>query len=51
MHLKPTSGVCDVVPLRLLKDMVDVVGPIITSIINSSLLIGVVQTGGYSATS
>ncbi len=27
MHLKPTSGGCDVVPLRLLKEMVDVVGP------------------------
>lgn len=51
MHLKPTSGGCDVVRLRHLKEMVDVVGPSITSIINSSLLIGVVPTGGYSATS
>ncbi len=45
MHLKPTSGGCDVVPLRLLKEMVDVVGPSITSIVNCSLHNGVVPTG------
>ncbi len=51
MHLKPTSGGCDVVSLRLLKEMVDVVGPSITSIVNCSLHNGVVPKGGYSATS
>ncbi len=45
MHLKPTSGGCDVVPLRLLKEMVDVVVPSITSIVNCSLHNGVVPTG------
>ncbi len=45
MHLKPTSGGCDAVPLRLLKEMVDVVGPSITSIVNCSLHNGVVPTG------
>ncbi len=45
MHLKPTSGGCDVVPLHLLKEMVDVVGLSITSIVNSSLHNGVVPTG------
>jgi len=36
IHLKPTSGGWDVVPLCLLKEMLDVAGPSITSIINSS---------------
>ncbi|KAF4105034.1 hypothetical protein G5714_014365 [Onychostoma macrolepis] len=33
MHLKPTYGGCDVVPLRRIKEMVDVVGPSITSMV------------------
>ncbi len=50
MRLKLTSVGCDVVPLHLLKEMVDVVGPSFTSIVNSSLHNGVVPTGLNSAT-
>lgn len=42
VNFEPTSGGCDVVILCLLRDMVDVIEPSITSVINSSLPNGVV---------
>lgn len=42
MHLNPTPGGCDVVHLRL-KEMVDVVGLSITSIVNNILLMELFQ--------
>lgn len=44
IRLKPTSDDCNVVPLRLLKEVVDCVGPSISSIINSSFHNGIVPT-------
>jgi len=44
IHLKRTSDVCNVTPLCLLKESVDVVGPSIAYIINSSLQNGIVPT-------
>jgi len=44
IHLKRTSDVCNVTPLCLLKESVDV-GPSIASIINSSLHNGIVPAG------
>jgi len=47
VHLKPTSDDCNEAPLRLLKELVDVVGPSIASIINSSLHNGIVPAGRF----
>ncbi len=41
-HVKPSACPLDVVPTRLLKETMPTVGPFISSIINSSLISGLV---------